>query len=267
MCNRNDNKVKRKKEIKWCSKLVSMICSNFGVCVVILIYTSIGSLMFTTLEGGGGNKMIPAITKAGGFKSKMAAPPDGRRHTADHYSYSIVNSNLPVSANGVQRTEINLPASSPGLPAPNLAAPSSGGQRTLTNEQAVSGVLDSPSHRVNELKSDRSLKQADSNLDVVRNSRRISGQNSRNSLRKNDQLDAVSTAAVIFSAGVDVDSQQLRHQTVEKLWQITESLNILYRENWTRVVEKELRRYSQDLLRNLIRQHNLMTTDEAAASR
>jgi hypothetical protein len=85
-------------------------------------------------------------------------------------------------------------------------------------------------------------------------------------IRKSNQGSPETQAevAAVISGG-EFDTQILRHQTVERLWSITESLNILYRENWTRVVEKELRRYSEELLTSLIRQHNL--ADEAAASR
>ncbi|KAK7075816.1 hypothetical protein SK128_007255 [Halocaridina rubra] len=40
----------------------------------------------------------------------------------------------------------------------------------------------------------------------------------------------------------------LQHETVEHLWTITESLNILYRDNWTRVAEQELIKFSEKLL-------------------
>ncbi|XP_042875422.1 potassium channel subfamily K member 18-like [Penaeus japonicus] len=43
----------------------------------------------------------------------------------------------------------------------------------------------------------------------------------------------------------------LRHETVERLWTITESLNILYRENWTRVAEQELIKFSEKLITRL----------------
>ncbi|XP_069956747.1 TWiK family of potassium channels protein 7 [Cherax quadricarinatus] len=43
----------------------------------------------------------------------------------------------------------------------------------------------------------------------------------------------------------------LRHETVEHLWTITESLNILYRDNWTRVAEQELLKFSEKLLNRL----------------
>lgn len=41
----------------------------------------------------------------------------------------------------------------------------------------------------------------------------------------------------------------LRSQTVEKLWSITEDLNILYKDNWTRLAEQEVLKF-QNLLVN-----------------
>ncbi|XP_050690258.1 TWiK family of potassium channels protein 7-like [Eriocheir sinensis] len=47
------------------------------------------------------------------------------------------------------------------------------------------------------------------------------------------------------------EARGLRHETVEHLWTITESLNILYRDNWTRVAEQELLKFSEKLLTRL----------------
>ncbi|KAL4144045.1 hypothetical protein QTP88_006279 [Uroleucon formosanum] len=38
-------------------------------------------------------------------------------------------------------------------------------------------------------------------------------------------------------------------QTVEKLWKITEDLNILYRDNWTRLAEEEILKFQDSLIR------------------
>ncbi|KAB7501096.1 TWiK family of potassium channels protein 7 [Armadillidium nasatum] len=61
-----------------------------------------------------------------------------------------------------------------------------------------------------------------------------------------------------------IDSHQMllkmRQETVERLWTITESLNILYRANWTRVAEEELARFSDRIIVSA-REH-----DQASAS-
>lgn len=41
----------------------------------------------------------------------------------------------------------------------------------------------------------------------------------------------------------------LRTQTVDKLWSITENLNILYRENWTRLAAEEVLEFQEALIR------------------
>lgn len=53
----------------------------------------------------------------------------------------------------------------------------------------------------------------------------------------------------------------MRQETVDRLWALTESLNILYRKNWTRVAERELERFSEHLLSTARQQ------DQTAASR
>ena len=42
-------------------------------------------------------------------------------------------------------------------------------------------------------------------------------------------------------------ANELRAKTVEKLWEITEELNILYRDNWTALVDREMVKFQQEL--------------------
>ncbi|XP_064086046.1 TWiK family of potassium channels protein 7-like [Macrobrachium nipponense] len=114
-----------------CSRLASIVCSNFGVCALVLLYTVAGAFVFTTIEGGG----------------DMAIRLD------------------PLH----------------GGPAP----------------PRDSAVVDS--------------------------------------LRQH--------------------ARGLQHETVEHLWTITESLNILYRDNWTRVAEQELIKFSEKLLTRFREEH------------
>lgn len=41
---------------------------------------------------------------------------------------------------------------------------------------------------------------------------------------------------------------QLRQETVRRLWEITDKLNVLYKDNWTGLVEAEVRRFQKDLI-------------------
>ena len=43
-------------------------------------------------------------------------------------------------------------------------------------------------------------------------------------------------------------AKELRARTVNKLWKITEELNILYRENWTVLADKEMVKFQNELL-------------------
>lgn len=44
---------------------------------------------------------------------------------------------------------------------------------------------------------------------------------------------------------------ELRSRTVERLWSITEDLNILYKENWTKLAAKELMDFQRVLLKSM----------------
>ncbi|XP_065092139.1 TWiK family of potassium channels protein 18-like [Ochlerotatus camptorhynchus] len=47
----------------------------------------------------------------------------------------------------------------------------------------------------------------------------------------------------------DVVSTELRLKTVDRLWSITEDLNILYKENWTRLAAQEVQHFQDTILR------------------
>lgn len=47
------------------------------------------------------------------------------------------------------------------------------------------------------------------------------------------------------------DVGELRTQTVDRLWSITENLNILYRENWTKLAAEEVLEFQEALFRAL----------------
>ncbi|XP_024872671.1 potassium channel subfamily K member 18-like [Temnothorax curvispinosus] len=51
----------------------------------------------------------------------------------------------------------------------------------------------------------------------------------------------------------DSAATELRARTVEKLWSITEDLNVLYKENWTRLAAREVLEFQENLARGLRR--------------
>lgn len=51
----------------------------------------------------------------------------------------------------------------------------------------------------------------------------------------------------------DSVTMELRARTVEKLWSITEDLNVLYKENWTRLAAREVLEFQENLARGLKR--------------
>ena len=57
---------------------------------------------------------------------------------------------------------------------------------------------------------------------------------------------------VVVSLGVQEQAQlrvakAVRQQTVQKLWEITEKLNILYKDNWTALAEREMVNFQMEL--------------------
>ncbi|PSN36001.1 hypothetical protein C0J52_20000 [Blattella germanica] len=53
------------------------------------------------------------------------------------------------------------------------------------------------------------------------------------------------------SPGSVVLGEEVRARTVDKLWSITEDLNILYKDNWTRLAAQEVLKFQDTLVRNL----------------
>uniref|UniRef100_A0A1B0GH38 Putative twik family of potassium channel protein 7 n=2 Tax=Lutzomyia longipalpis TaxID=7200 RepID=A0A1B0GH38_LUTLO len=62
---------------------------------------------------------------------------------------------------------------------------------------------------------------------------------------------------VTFSPAAIQDTLEARQRAVENIWDITVSLNILYRENWTRLAALEIARFQEQLIKRL--------TDDIAA--
>lgn len=51
-----------------------------------------------------------------------------------------------------------------------------------------------------------------------------------------------------FNGTITHLTSELRSQTVESIWEITVSLNILYKENWTRLAAQEIARFQEKLV-------------------
>ncbi|XP_067637222.1 uncharacterized protein [Eurosta solidaginis] len=59
--------------------------------------------------------------------------------------------------------------------------------------------------------------------------------------------DGVSSAHLALSA----DTQEVRQRTIENIWDITVSLNILYKENWTKLAALEIAKFQDQLIKRL----------------
>lgn len=54
---------------------------------------------------------------------------------------------------------------------------------------------------------------------------------------------------------------EARARTVEKIWTITENLNILYRENWTKLADREIAQFQDQLVKRIM--EDMMATQNA----
>ena len=73
----------------------------------------------------------------------------------------------------------------------------------------------------------------------------------------NSKLDALgsggSSSSIVPTLEEDNTAVQLRARTVERLWSLTEDLNVLYKENWTRLAAREVLEFQESLARDLRR--------------
>lgn len=57
--------------------------------------------------------------------------------------------------------------------------------------------------------------------------------------------------SAVAASAPDLGPSDLRSHTVERLWAITEDLNILYKENWTKLAAKELMDFQRVLMKSM----------------
>ena len=74
----------------------------------------------------------------------------------------------------------------------------------------------------------------------------------------------------VVSLGVQEQHQlrvakAVRQQTVEKLWEITEKLNILYKDNWTALAEREMVKFEMELFTQSQKAESSAASASAAA--
>ncbi len=69
----------------------------------------------------------------------------------------------------------------------------------------------------------------------------------------NEEAVVVAKTSTSKTGGVDSDGRLLDKTmaTVDRLWSITEDLNILYRDNWTHLARVEMRHYQEQIVRTL----------------
>ncbi|XP_035776325.1 uncharacterized protein LOC118458189 [Anopheles albimanus] len=73
------------------------------------------------------------------------------------------------------------------------------------------------------------------------------------------------TANLTFPQLILLEAVEARQKTVENIWDITVSLNILYRENWTRLASMEIARFQEQFVNRLLEEMTQMNNMHHAA--
>ncbi|XP_015115793.1 uncharacterized protein LOC107040283 [Diachasma alloeum] len=93
--------------------------------------------------------------------------------------------------------------------------------------------------------------KTDQPTDLVRLASSTTSKSSKSSL--NTAGDETNGAIVQIPDDEDSSARELRAYTVERLWSITEDLNVLYKENWTRLAEREIMDFQEKMTRTISR--------------
>ncbi|XP_055910177.1 uncharacterized protein LOC129944637 [Eupeodes corollae] len=65
-------------------------------------------------------------------------------------------------------------------------------------------------------------------------------------------------------SAIEVDTYDVRQQTIENIWDITVSLNILYKENWTKLAALEIAKFQDQLIKRLSEDVTLSNLDDSS---
>ncbi|XP_035900448.1 potassium channel subfamily K member 18 [Anopheles stephensi] len=74
------------------------------------------------------------------------------------------------------------------------------------------------------------------------------------------------TANLTFPQLILLEAVEARQKTVENIWDITVSLNILYRENWTRLASMEIARFQEQFVNRLLEEMTQINNMQHAVS-
>ena len=64
-------------------------------------------------------------------------------------------------------------------------------------------------------------------------------------------LPEVSVDSVMAAGGEFPDFEHKRMETISRLWNITETLNVLYRENWTVMANVEIIKFQNEMIQSI----------------
>ncbi|XP_050069644.1 potassium channel subfamily K member 18 [Anopheles maculipalpis] len=74
------------------------------------------------------------------------------------------------------------------------------------------------------------------------------------------------TANLTFPQLILLEAVEARQKTVENIWDITVSLNILYRENWTRLASMEIARFQEQFVNRLLEEMTQISSMQHAVT-
>ncbi|XP_036232739.2 uncharacterized protein [Bactrocera oleae] len=223
----------------------SALLTNLGICVLLLAYTLLGSFIFLTIESEDSTFLhhhnhhhhpshhavlqrqrqqqqqqqqhtLASTKRGGGNMENIYHTSPAQMHLDNATALSSQNAYAPhadaaAAANAAESLSGTAAYSSTSNVASSAANAMLEGIVPLSDEHGDTGVVD---------------------------------------FSYGDELlggDGVTSAQLALSA----DTQEVRQRTIENIWDITVSLNILYKENWTKLAALEIAKFQDQLIKRL----------------
>ena len=95
--NRNNCGNSEKKDVKVCSRFMSVLCSNLGVCLIVVVYTCVGAFLFTSLEGANNSHLLSSYPSSSQYRASLSRH-EGVIATRDRHPSSSSSMNTAPSS-------------------------------------------------------------------------------------------------------------------------------------------------------------------------
>ncbi|XP_036339419.1 signaling mucin MSB2-like [Rhagoletis pomonella] len=253
----SSTKSQQKKRCKQKSQTIwSALLTNLGICALLLAYTLLGSFIFLTIE----SEDSTFLHHHHHHHSHHAVLQRQRQQQQQHQQQQQQQQRTLASTkrgSGSGGNVANIYHTSPE-------------QTHLDNGTALSSVTAYSSLATSSSSSSASLASSSASLSGATYS---STSNADSSSVPNAMLEGIvplsdengDPGAGDFSYGdelsgdgvtsahlaLSADTQEVRQRTIENIWDITVSLNILYKENWTKLAALEIAKFQDQLIKRL----------------